>query len=278
MYRIAKILNHNSFIGVEEKENRECLVLGKGIVFGKKVGQRIEAAPEHTVYFLQELTERGNAKAIVKSVSPLCLELANEVLNKAEQEVGKIDRSILFPMADHLDFAIRRIQNGEQISNPLTEDIRIMFHEEYKIASCIRPLLKEKQGIEIDDHEIGYVALHVHSAMGDEKVSQAMEMARIVRECISFVETSVGKKIDTMSLSYNRLMNHVRYMVARSLSGEVLKVNLNDYMAVKFTEAFELAKKICKEMEKSMKLSLPDVEVGYLAMHLERIIDSDENK
>lgn len=62
MYRIAKILNHNSFIGVEEKENRECLVLGKGIVFGKKVGQRIEAAPEHTVYSLQELTERGKPK------------------------------------------------------------------------------------------------------------------------------------------------------------------------------------------------------------------------
>ena len=278
LYRIAKILNHNSFIGIQDGNNQECLVMGKGVAFGKKVGQTVPAIAEATVYSLKEMTERGDVKDILKAVSPLCLELANEVLNKAEQEVGKIDRSILFPMADHLDFAIRRIQNGEQISNPLTEDIRIMFHEEYKIASCIRPLLKEKQGIEIDDHEIGYVALHVHSAMGDEKVSQAMEMARIVRECISFVETSVGKKIDTMSLSYNRLMNHVRYMVARSLSGEVLKVNLNDYMAVKFPEAFELAKKICKEMEKSMKLSLPDVEVGYLAMHLERIIDSDENK
>lgn len=278
MYRIAKVLNHNSFIGIEENENRECLVLGKGIAFGKKVGQRLEVSPEQKVYSLQEVTDRGDAKAIAKAVSPLSLELADEVLNKAEQEVGKIDRSILFPMADHLDFAICRIQNGEQISNPLTEDIRVMFHEEYKIASIVRPMLKERLGIEMDDHEIGYVALHVHSAMGDEKVSQAMEMARIVRECISFMETAIGKKIDTMSLSYNRLMNHVRYMVARSLSGELLKVNLNDYMEVKFPEAFSLAEKICREMEKSMKLSLPDVETGYLAMHLERIIDSDENK
>lgn len=43
-------------------------------------------------------------------------------------------------MADHLDFAVRRIQNGEQISNPLTDDIRVMFYKEYKVASCIREL------------------------------------------------------------------------------------------------------------------------------------------
>lgn len=48
---------------------------------------------------------------------------------------------IVFPMADHLDFAIRRIQNGEQISNPLTDDIRVMFYKEYKVASCIQELL-----------------------------------------------------------------------------------------------------------------------------------------
>ncbi|MFR3494851.1 MAG: PRD domain-containing protein [Blautia sp.] len=47
-------------------------------------------------------------------------------------------------MADHLDFAIRRVQNGEQISNPLTDDIRVMFYKEYKVASCVRELLKEK--------------------------------------------------------------------------------------------------------------------------------------
>ena len=29
MYRIAKTLNHNSFIGVEEESNREYLVMGK---------------------------------------------------------------------------------------------------------------------------------------------------------------------------------------------------------------------------------------------------------
>ena len=45
------------------------------------------------------------------------------------------------------------------------------------MAGCIAPLLKQKLQIELDEHETGYIALHVHSAIVDEKVSQAMEIA-----------------------------------------------------------------------------------------------------
>lgn len=275
-YRITKILNHNSFMGIESKNDQECLIMGRGVAFGKKVGQTVSITGDARVYSLKELTDRGEAREIIKSVSPLCLELANEVLNQAEEEFGKVDRSIIFTMADHLDFAVRRIQNGEQISNPLTDDIRIMFYKEYKVAGCIRDLLKEKLGIRIDEHEIGYIALHVHAAIVDENVSQAMEIARTVRECICMVEEETGKSIDVMSLSYNRLMNHVRYMVARAIHGEKLKMSLNDYMSVKFPGPYMTAEKICRKMEKSLKLPIPDIEIGYLAMHLERMMDREE--
>ena len=275
-YRITKILNHNSFMGIESKNDQECLIMGKGVAFGKKVGQTVSVTGDARVYSLKELTDRGEAKEIIKSVSPLCLELANEVLDQAEKEFGKVDRAILFTMADHLDFAVRRIQNGEQISNPLTDDIRIMFYKEYKVAGCIRDLLKEKLGIRIDEHEIGYIALHVHASIVDENVSQAMEIARTVRECICMVEEETGKSIDIMSLGYNRLMNHVRYMVARAIHGEKLKMSLNDYMSVKFPGPYMTAEKICRKMEKSLKLPIPDIEIGYLAMHLERMMDREE--
>lgn len=275
MYRVKKVLNHNSVIAVKAGDKNEYLILGKGVGFGKKISERVECRTEDTVYSLQELTDRGNAKEIVKTVSPICLELANEVLNRAEQEFGKIDRMILFPMADHIEYAVRRIKRKEQISNPLTEDIRVLFYKEYKIAQCMEQLLWDNLGVRIDEHEIGYIALHVHSAIEDEKVSQAMQIAGAVRECISLVEEQTGKKIDVMTLAYNRLMNHVRYMVARALSGEHLKLNMNDYMEIKFPEAFRVAEKICEEVGHSLKRTLDDAEVGYLAMHIERVT-SDE--
>ena len=102
-----------------------------------------------------------------------------------------------------------------------------------------------------------------------------MQMARAVRECISLVEQTVGKSIDVASLSYNRLMNHIRYMVARAMSGEKLKVNMNDYMKIKFPEAYQMAESVCRQVGHSLGCALEEVEVGYLAMHIERVA-SDE--
>ena len=217
----------------------------------------------------------NGAKEIVKSIAPEFLEVTNAVLDEAEKIFGKIDRMVLFPLADHIAFAVKRIQNHEQISNPLTEDIRVLFHMEFKAAESIRPLLQKQFGIDIEDDEVGYVALHIHSAIEDEKVSQAMQMARSVRECISMVEEAIGKPIDIASLSYNRLMNHIRYMVARALSGEKLKVNMNDYMEVKFPESFGMAQAVCDQVGESLGVKLEEVETGYLAMHIERVANDE---
>lgn len=275
MFRIKKVLNHNSIIAVGMEDNKEYLIMGKGIAFGKKVTEQVETGEEATIYVLQNDTERGVAKDIVKAVSPECLELADEVLNHAEKEFGKIDRSILFPMADHIEFAVKRIRNHEQISNPLTEDIRILFYKEFKVAQCIEQLLMDKFQIQIDEHEIGYIALHVHSAIVDEKVSRAMQLAQAVRQCITLVEQKTGKKINVTTLSYNRLMNHVRYMIARAMNSEKLKVSMNDYMMIKFPEAYKMADQLCKEMEHDLKLQFEDVEIGYLAMHIERVLNDE---
>lgn len=212
---------------------------------------------------------------MVKSISLVCLEITGQILDIAEQKFGKIDRNILFPMADHIEYAVKRIKNQEQISNPLTEDIRVLFHMEFKVAQEIVPILRERMGIEIEEDEVGYIALHIHSAIDDQKVSQAMQVAQAVRECISQIEQEIGRPIDVMSLAYNRLMNHIRYMAARAMKGEALKINMNDYMGVKFPNAFRIAEKVCSQVSRNLKCELEEVEIGYLAMHIERVADEE---
>lgn len=192
----------------------------------------------------------------MQEMDPEFLEIADEVIREAEKVFGKVDRRIMIPLADHISFAVSRIRNQEQISNPLTDDIRVLFHNEFQAASVLRDILQKRMQITIDEHEIGYVALHIHSAIEDEKVSVAMQTARAVRECIEMIEKETGKKIDVISLSYNRLMNHIKYMVARAMTGEDLRINMNEYIESKFPEAYMTAKKsaICLErvLEKNL--------------------------
>lgn len=260
---------------MKDDTSTEYLIMGKGVGFGKKISERVEISENEAVYSLQKSTERGEAKKLATSIGPVYLEIANEILDEAERVFNTIDRSILFPLADHIEYAVKRIKNKEQISNPLTDDIRILFYKEFKVADVIRPIIQKRLGVEMNLDEVGYVALHIHSAIQDANVSQAMQMARAVRECVTLVEQNAGKQIDVLSLSYNRLMNHVRNMVARVMNNEELKLNMNDYMGIKFPHAFETAKYICGQIEQLLKCKLNDAEIGYLAMHIERVT-SDE--
>lgn len=276
MYRIIKTLNHNAILAADMEDNQEYILLGKGIGFGKKVSERVEAPDDVSIYSLKNVSEQGKAREFVRDIPPECFEISNRILEQAEAEFGKIDRDILFPMANHIAYAVKRMQAGEQISNPLTSDIRILFYKEYKIAELSRELLKEMMQVEIMDDEIGYIALHVHSSIEDEKVATSMQMAMVVRECVSMIEEQTGTKIDVLSLDYNRLMNHVKYMFARVVSGDVLKVNMNAYIMQNYPKAYEIASVICEHMGKAVNKVLADVEIGYLAMHVQRVMGEED--
>ena len=131
------------------------------------------------------------------------------------------------------------------------------------------------EGIEICDDEVGYIALHIHSAIEDEKISQAIQTARIVRQCVSIIEEKTGQKIDTESLAYNRLTSHVKYMVVRTLKDELIKLDMNDYIKERFPNSFKISEDICNTAEKELKKSIHPVEIGYLAMHIERIFPDE---
>ena len=154
-------------------------------------------------------------------------------------------------MADHIAFAVKRMENKEQISNPLNDDIRVMFYREYKIAENIRHIL--------------------NTSLNNSKVSDAMEMAAAVRKCATFIEKKIGKHIDVTTMAYNRLMNHIRHMVSRAATGEKLKVDLNQFIEKNYPESFALAGDICKELGKDLNHEFLDNETGYLAIHIEQI-------
>lgn len=271
MFRITKVLNHNTVLAVKDKSTQEYLIVGKRIGFGKKVTQTVEMSPEYSLYAVSQTRDRGLAKDIVKSIEPEFLEIANTLLDEAEKEFGKIDRSILFSMADHIAFAVKRIKNNEQISNPLNDDIRVLFYKEYKIAEKVRPILKEKINIDVIDDEIGYITLHIHTSIDDSKVSDAMQMAQAVRTCAQFIEEKIGITIDVTTMAYNRLMNHIRSMVARAVTGEMLKVDLNRFIEQNYPDSFSLAKEICMKLGHELKHGFSENEVGYLAVHIEQI-------
>ena len=146
------------------------------------------------------------------------------------------------------------------------------------MAEEILPFLKENSDVSMSENELGYIALHIHSAIAEENVAASMQVTKCVRECINLIEEEIKHRIPIMTLSYNRLMNHVRYMVLRAEQKEEIKLSMNDYMELRFKKSYAIATLICEKMEKILGTKLHENELGYLAMHIQRCIEEIESE
>ena len=278
MYRVEKVLNHNVVLAIYEEDKQEYLIMQKGIGFGKKTAERFEIDEEVQVYSLKNIKNKKETTSSVKEIEPIYLEVANMLLDETEKRIGKVERSVLIPLADHIDFAVRRLKEQGEISNPLASDIKALFHMEYKIVESIVPFLEENANVAMTESEIGYIALHIHSAIAEQNVVSSMQVARCVRECINLIEKEIQQTIPVMTLSYNRLMNHVRYMILRVEQNEEIKISMNDYMEFRFKKSYGIATYVCDEMSKILRVKLHENELGYLAMHIQRCIEEIESE
>ena len=278
MYRVEKVLNHNVVLAIYEEDKQEYLIMQKGIGFGKKTAERFEIDEEVQVYSLKNIKNKKETTSSVKEIEPIYLEVANMLLDETEKRIGKVERSVLIPLADHIDFAVRRLKEQGEISNPLASDIKALFHMEYKIAESIVPFLEEHAKVVMTESEIGYIALHIHSAIAEQNVVSSMQVARCVRECINLIEKEIQQTIPVMTLSYNRLMNHVRYMILRVEQNEEIKISMNDYMEFRFKKSYGIATYVCDEMSKILRVKLHENEIGYLAMHIQRCMEEIESE
>ena len=262
MYRVEKVLNHNVILAIYENDKQEYLIMRKGIGFGKKTAERIEIDEEAQVYSLVDVKNAKDTTSSVKEIEPIYLEAANMLLDETQKRIGKVDRSVLIPLADHIDFA----------------DIQVLFHMEYKVAEQILPFLAENSDVTMSESELGYIALHIHSAIAEQNVASSMQVARCVRECINLIEQEINQTIPVTTLSYNRLMNHVRYMILRAEQKEEIKLSMNDYMELRFKKSYGIATYVCDEMGKILHMQLHENELGYLAMHIQRCIEEIESE
>lgn len=271
MFRVIKALNNNGVLAIRMDNQAEVIVLGKGIGFGKKVNERFELVGEAKVYELKNSHDGGKAYTQVMQIEPIYLEITGSILQKAQEELGEIDTRVILPLADHIAFAVNRIQSQGYISNPMTQDIRGLFSNEFQVALYGLKLIEQELNIKMDEDEAGYIALHLHGALVNERVSNVLVQTQIIHDALDLMQQRTGVTFDVTSLSYNRLLSHMKYMIARMMKKEAIGLDMNSYIKHQYPKTYLLAEEICKRIATILSLECMPEEIGYLAMHIERV-------
>lgn len=272
MYQIIKVLNNNALLVQRQNRKAESILLGKGIGFGRRNGDRLEDRQGAKEYTLESSDARTVSLGTENGIEPIYLEAAGRIIEEAENVFDGISSDILLPLADHIAFAARREREKIFVPNPFIPDIKVLFGKEYTVALKSRDIIRELAGYEITDDEAGFIALHIHSGLSHEQVSDTMRDTQTIGASMQLVSRMAGREFDVNSLTYTRLLSHLYYMIVRTRTGESVNIDLNDFMYQSYPEAVKIAGCVCSYMEEQIGCKLDTQELGYLAVHIQRLI------
>lgn len=94
--------------------------------------------------------------------------IVNKILETVDRELNlriKDDKELHVAMSLHLNPAINRYRYGIHLPNPLIDDIKAKYPGAFQAAIIAGMVLKQELEIEINENEIGYLALHLGAAM-----------------------------------------------------------------------------------------------------------------
>jgi transcriptional antiterminator len=100
---------------------------------------------------------------------------------------------------------------------------------------------------------------------------KAMENTRLLNQLMDFVEKKLQVRLEKNSFDYKRLMIHLSGVIKRAETKHLLK----DSIALKLKEElpfeYKLAYDISRIIGNTLKLSIPEAELIYTALHLHKI-------
>ncbi|GKU31601.1 glucose PTS transporter transcription antiterminator GlcT [Clostridium folliculivorans] len=270
-WSVIKAFNNNIVLATNNKS--EKILFAKGIGFNKKLGDIITSETlVEKIFTIEDEKNKSNFKEIVNRNDEAFVALCEEIIRDISDKLGEeLSENIHVGLIDHIDFAVKRLKNSEEIQNPFISEIQTLYDLEFDLAKSASLRLEKELGVKIPDGEVGFIALHIHSARKNGKLSNTMKYSFINNSIVEFIEEELNLKIDRKSLDYARFITHVRFACERIVTNKTIKNELKDTIKRRYKQSYKLAKEAAKVIEDQLEAEVTIDEVAYLAIHIERL-------
>lgn len=270
-YEIIKTFNNN--VVMAKQHGIEKILIKKGIGFSAKAGDRVPVNTEFERVFIIENPETSlKFNQLISGIDQQLVGICEEVLHLICSATGeKPSEEMHIRLTDHIAFTVLRLQKNDLIENPFLVEIETLYRKEMEIAREAVALMEKELGLSIPEEEAGFIALHIHSLRSKDKLSNTIKYAYICNSALEIIEDELGIEIDRRSIDYARFTSHVRFAVERILKNISIKNDLLPAIKKTYKDSFRLAIAVATMMEKELYTAVPEGEVGYLAMHIERL-------
>lgn len=272
--RVIKNINNNTSICLDSN-NQEIIAFGKGIGF-KKPPYEIEVSEVQRTFYDVDPQFVQMINLIPESI----FEIAIEIVNYAQGKLDSLTNSnIIFTLADHINFSVKRYKENMKIKMPVYYDVQHLYPVEFEIGKLALERIKEKIGIELPKEEITGIALHIINAEGikienTDEQTEEIDDETIINEITDIIEEFFSIKIEKDSFNYSRFVSHLQYLLKRGKDGQSIMSDnraMFDDLRVSFPKVYECAKLVDAYILQKRNYRFNEEEILYLILHINRL-------
>ncbi|WP_353476872.1 glucose PTS transporter transcription antiterminator GlcT [Staphylococcus coagulans] len=272
-YTIKKVLNNNVLIC--QHQQSEVIIIGKGLGFNKKPGMTIQDQETiEKVFKLESKSEQDHYKMLIANTDERVLRV---VIDSVQMIMTHFDlgheESFVVSLTDHLIFALKRMENGQLITNPFLSETKYSYPEAYQIAKKVVTRINLQLNIDFPEDEVGFIALHIASQINDVEFGEMQTVPKLINNAIRMIEHDMGIEIPEASIPYQRFVRHIHFLLQRLKKGEgtTIELNFENLLKAQYPLCYNIAVKIVKMIQSQIDVRVYEAEVAYLTMHIHQL-------
>ncbi|MBY0755405.1 PRD domain-containing protein [Clostridium sardiniense] len=269
---IKKIFNNNAVLA-KASNKQEIVVMGCGIAFKKKIGDKIEDNLIEKTFILKQKEASEKFKLLLEDIPPEEVSLCYDIIEYAKNILNtELSDYIYVTLTDHISYALKMYDEGLNKSNGLLWEIKKFYPKEFKIGLKALELIKEETGKELPEDEAGNIALHLINAQVNtsSKIEDVSKITRKIQDILNIVRYTYNIQLDEGSLNYERFVTHLKFFFERLNNKEIIDSE-DDFLLKQVKVKYENAYKCMLKIEKYLEVELSGEEQLYLTLHIQRV-------
>lgn len=274
--KIKRVLNNNAVLAVDD-DGKDLVAIGRGLGHGHQPGDDIDRTAADQVFVTAKDTNMDRLSRFLNDIPLDYLTAAGEVAALAQEKLGlRINQGLVIPLADHLQFAVQRLDEGIPVQFPLAWEVSQLYPKELEAGREALKLVTASLGIHLPDDEAVALAMHfVNAQFATPGMEKTMQMTGVINQAFQLVDRTFNINVDQQSMNAARFVTHLRYLFSRVASGKQISEDssvLVNAIIDSQPEAVVCAAKIQYLLEMGLNTTLTRDEMAYLALHVARLV------
>lgn len=273
---IIRVLNNNAVL-TSDDNGEDIVVLGSGVAFQKKRGDRIDQSKIERIFYQDDHDIIGRLKKSFLEIPVEFIEISKEIITDAKLELGKeFNDNLYISLPDHLQFTVKRYHEGLLVQNKLAFETKHMYKKEFEFSKRKLEIINKRFNVGLPDDEAATIVMHLINAELNSNMQETMQMIEMVQEILTIIRIEMEIEFDESSLDYYRLETHLKFFYQRLFEAEAEESrSKDDYLLrlvkERYRRSFKCAKKVKRYIEKFSGTTISDDDLLYLTIHIEKV-------